>query len=115
MSDDQIDPTAQTAAEALLGAPAGSAVSATKSGRVRFGTAKTLRLHKNVFPCRIWRVNVMGNTGCTEYDERRRCTKPETLARGIEFAGKGWRAGATLSWVEVRPDDWKPSKPPEVA
>ena len=85
------------------------------SGRVRFGTAKTLRLHKNVFPCRIWRVNVMGNTGCTEYDERRRCTKPETLARGIEFAGKGWRAGATLSWVEVRPDDWKPSKPPEVA
>lgn len=77
--------------------------------RVSFGSTRVDR-HTSDVPCRVWRVIKMAD-GAIKHEERHRCTKATTVDKAARAAGAGWRPGSTAQWVEIRPDDWRPTSP----
>lgn len=66
-----------------------------------FGTTEVRDLSGGVFPVDVWRVDIMAG-GRKSEELRRTVKKPSAIERAKRDASRGWRAGASESWVELR-------------
>lgn len=72
----------------------------TRRGTIYFGSTDVRDLSDGAFPVDVYRCVRMPSGDDAEL--RATVRMPHRLERETKSAGKGWRAGATAQWVEVR-------------